>query len=229
MSVESLAALRRLKKTSHQLQDRALDLKLNVDSEPSSDLSGGTQSTTANHDSDHEHKHSVDENPNEVNGNISLPVISQAAKMDDHDQGHAGDDNVDDDAQPKYDPRRPDPALSTITQSFMDARASKKPFSHHQRPQFRIGIVGVKPDEGTSLEKLYPDVEFTYVNRGTQDIVSTLSKCQKVIGVDGFVNPLADGLLKQELASRYVSVSGGLPSIKRQIASWLRVDEAMTT
>lgn len=149
-------------------------------------------------------EHDEEEDAHFPNGNIAVPQ-----------QDYLIDENLDED--PLDSLRLQDPNLH---QSRNPAKTGHlRPTTSGRTP---VGIVGVKHKHAEELESLYPDIAFTCVDNTSHEIMGALLRCVKVIGVEGYIPPLADGLLDKTLRGRYERVSGGLPKVKQQLATWIR-------
>lgn len=85
----------------------------------------------------------------------------------------------------------------------------------------RIGVVGVLPIQAEAIAKAFPNVAFTFIEKGPSGVLEKVQSCDRTIGMTKFMAHSTDGVLRKGLGSRYVRTAGGPSEIKRMIEMWL--------
>jgi hypothetical protein len=204
-----------------QLSEKSLAPSLSNSQVSPSSVEATSHKNSANEHAEEEHA------PGEVNGNV-------ASVVRDHDEDDLNDANGNvafPSVASNHDSASYEPDFSHIDEIVL-----KSSNAHESRlletrvlgtmidrsGKAHLGIVGVKGKHVDELKSMFPDVHFFCVEKTSPEIMAELTKCDRVMGVEGYVNPIAHQLLGKMLKERYKTYSGGLAAVKAEIATWLR-------
>lgn len=190
---------------------------------PSSDPAATRDSTQHTHGSplpqasDHPAQGRDDEDdetqPAHVNHEVS--TFLQAARMEGRDTAslhiarHESAARPEIERQHRYDHQQPmfDPKLPPADKPV------KKP---------HVGVVGLRSDQTSLIERMFPNLKLTFIDKNTREIKQSLWNCDRIIGLQGFMTPISDGILKRQMKDRYHPVSGGMAALKHTLNIWER-------
>lgn len=90
----------------------------------------------------------------------------------------------------------------------------------------RIGVIGMLPIQANTLEKNFPQFDFSFVENGanSQEIKSKLANTAVTFGMVGKMRHNAEHVLKgmgEEVWERFRRVDGGPSAVKRSIEIWI--------
>jgi hypothetical protein len=87
----------------------------------------------------------------------------------------------------------------------------------------KVAIIGPASAFNHRLEDTFPFIDFQYIERGTKEVPSAVSGCDKILGVANFTSSHVQAAIRRtdEGKKKFVVVDGSLSAVKRQINVWI--------